>query len=724
MESIKASLNRKALVVSVSALGISSIITQLVVMRELLSVFEGNELVIGVILAVWLLLTGGGAYVGRYCEKSRNPVRLLIVGQVLVATMPFFILVLIRGLRDVLFSAGAAVSPMMTFVVTFGLLAPYCLVSGSLLTLFCMMYAPQGCPGSIGRVYFIDNIGDIAGGLLFSFVLVHFTGHLQALYVCLVLNLGTAAVFSRLEKMSALMILASGLLFLSPALFILDIDTKTIALQYPGQKVLFHRNSKYGSLVVTKTGEQLNFYENGVVLFCTHNTIANEEAVHYTMAQHDGPENVLLISGGVSGTTGEILKYHPERIDYIELDPLILEIGKRYTENLEDGRIRTISTDARLYVKKAPRVYDVVIIDLPDPSTAQLNRFYTDEFFQELTGTMRENAVLSIPTSSEENYISREARRLNGSIYRTLKRSFRNVIVIPGEKNRFIASDSELTYDIAGRIEAKGVETQWVNRYYLPAKLTEDRLRMLNDALSGDYAVNRDFFPVAYHYYLLFYLSHFSFNYIIFIGVIAGLTVLYLARARPIPLAVFATGFTGASLEMVLVIGFQVLYGYMYHRIGVLITMFMIGLAAGSFTMNRRLEHAGFRQLLLVLSLLVSAAGLVPLALFALRAVTSTLLVFICTQVVLPVLTAAVAFLVGAEFPLAAKLHFRGVTTTAASLYSADLFGACLGALVVSAILIPLLGIAKVCGIVGCVAASGLFMVLARRRDIEGELTG
>ncbi|MBN2324477.1 MAG: fused MFS/spermidine synthase [Spirochaetes bacterium] len=723
MESREVSRNKGALVVSVSALGISSIITQLVVMRELLSVFCGNELVIGVILAVWLFLTGAGAWAGRYCERSKNPVSLLIACQILIAVMPFFVLVFIRGLRAALFTAGAAVSPLSTFCVTFGLLIPYCFVSGALLTLFCTVYAPQGGPGSIGRVYFIDNIGDIAGGLLFSFLLVHITGHLQALYLCLALNLTAAAVFSSIEKMRPLTVLSAALLFLSPAIFILDIDGRTVALQYPGQKVVYHRNSKYGSLVVTKTGEQLNFYENGVVLFSTHNTIANEEAVHYAMAQHDRPENVLLVSGGVSGTTKEILKYGPERIDYIELDPLIIEIGKRYTDNLEDERIRTIEMDARLFVKRAPAWYDVVIIDLPDPSTAQLNRFYTDEFFHEVAGAMREDAVLSIGISSQENYLSREAKLLNGSVYRTLERSFDHVIVIPGEKNRLIASDAELSYDIAGRIEAKGVKTQWVNRYYLPAKLSEDRVRMARDAISGDYAVNRDFFPVSYHYYLRFWLSQFRFDYLLFIGVIAGLTVSYLARVKPIPFAVFATGFTGASLEMVLVIGFQVLYGYVYHMIGVLVTMFMIGLAAGSFTMNRRLKRAGFGQLVLILLFLVAAAGIVPLLLFALRAVTAARLFFIGTQVALPLTTAAIGFLVGAEFPLAAKLHFRGVPPTAASLYSADLFGACLGALLVTAILIPLLGIVKVCGIAGGIAASGLIVVLAGKRGIQRRLT-
>ena len=52
---------RVVLFLSVCALGVSSIITQLTLMREFLSVFSGNEMIYGIILGSWLLLAGLGA---------------------------------------------------------------------------------------------------------------------------------------------------------------------------------------------------------------------------------------------------------------------------------------------------------------------------------------------------------------------------------------------------------------------------------------------------------------------------------------------------------------------------------------------------------------------------------------------------------------------------------------------------------------------------------------
>ena len=73
--------------------------------------------------------------------------------------------------------------------------------------------------------------------------------------------------------------------------------------------MIYHGLSPYGSLVVTKSGGQLNFIENGAPLFSTENAEKVEETVHYAMAQRPHAVNVLLVSGGVSGTLQELLKY-------------------------------------------------------------------------------------------------------------------------------------------------------------------------------------------------------------------------------------------------------------------------------------------------------------------------------------------------------------------------------------------------------------------------------
>src|SRR5450759_3436800 len=62
---------------SLAGLGMASVMTQLALMRELLCAFAGNEMVLGIALGLWLLLTGLGTSLGRTADKLRNPLAVL-----------------------------------------------------------------------------------------------------------------------------------------------------------------------------------------------------------------------------------------------------------------------------------------------------------------------------------------------------------------------------------------------------------------------------------------------------------------------------------------------------------------------------------------------------------------------------------------------------------------------------------------------------------------------
>jgi len=706
----------KLLFYSITALGISSIITQIILIREFLSVFYGNELVFGIILANWLLLTGIGAYLGKYADRIKAQIRFIIFSQILVAFLPFFSIFLVRTLRNVIFPIGSLVGIVQIFISSLILLLPYCIISGFLLTLFCCVFSLKKEAASIGKVYFIDNIGDILGGVLFSFIFIYFLNPFQMIFFIMFINLLAALLLSIFIKKIALRNILIFLIIFSFLFIAIDFNKISTKLQYKNQELVFQKNSLYGNLVITKTEDQLNFFENGIALFSTENTVANEEVVHYAMVQHNAPKNILLVAGGVAGTTNEILKYNISKIDYVELDPLVIELGKEHTANLEDNRINIINKDARLFIKETTNKYDVVIIDLPDPSTSQINRFYTIEFFNELKKKLNKNAVISLSLISTENYLSEEGKQLVSVLYKTLKEIFENVIIIPGNKNFFIASDSKLTYEISDKIKERNIATRYVNEYYLKGSLTEDRINYLLDSIDKNADINKDFSPVTYYYHLLYWLTHFKFNYILFLAVIFALIAFFLIKIKPISFAIFTTGFAASSLEVILVIGFQIIYGYVYHMIGVIITMFMLGLAIGSFYMNKNLKKKNIKNFIRIEFLIVIYAILLPFILISLSKIKTN---FIMNQFIFSILTIIIAIMVGMEFPLASKLQFKKISTTAAQLYNADLIGACVGALIVSALLIPLIGIINVCIVVVILnLISGLIVLIKRKNYI------
>ncbi len=709
-------IQRRTLVfLAVCALGISSIMTQLTLMRELLSVFSGNEMILGIVLGNWLLLTGIGSYLGKTASRLRNPLAVLVVAQILIAVLPILDIFFLRTLRNVVFLRGAMVGVAETVLSCFVLLLPYCLIAGYLLTLACCVLASKEGAPSIGQVYFMDNIGDILGGLLFTFVLIYVFNHFGILYFPAFLNLFFALALALVLKNETLAALPVWVIaWMLVVVSVHDLEDLSTEREYAGQEVVYRGSSPYGNLVVTESAGQYNFIENGVPLFSTQNPAEVEETVHYAMCQRPHASGVLLISGGVSGTAREILKYGVERVDYVELDPLIVEVGRRYLpENLQDRRIKVINTDGRRYVKRAHRRYDVVITDLPDPSTSQINRFYTYEFFAEVKRVLSKGGVLSFSLGHYENYLSEELARLIAATHRTLRKVFRNVLILPGGRVFFLASNGPLYSDIATRIEQAGIHTQWVGRPYLSAMLTEDRLADMKRALSEKAAINKDLAPILYYYHLLYWISQFPVRFGVPGAILLVVLAVYLARIRAVPFAIFTTGFAASALEVVLLVAFQVLFGCVYSQLGLLVTAFMLGLAIGSFLMNRMLSRRSRVDLVKLEFGIAAFAALLPLVLMALGKAGGGSLSSISANVAFPLLTLVLAALVGMEFPLAGTADFQGIASTAARLYTADFVGACLGALLVSTVLIPVIGVVAVCLLIaGLNILSGVVVLL------------
>jgi spermidine synthase len=722
----------------------------------------------------------------------------------------------VRALRNVVFVRGAEVGVTGTVLSAAVLLLPFCLVAGYTLTLACSILArianagafgvpPSG--GSVvegthgtetlntqppkggtpsqaaGRVYVADSLGSVAGGALFSFVLVRFLDHIALLAVPALLNLAAAAWLGRAGSQSNLLsanllgapasrrpvgsrkpelagetpalpgteppnrssrresaltllwIRWSGLTSAATPLrweiFILALaagvaafvwlvhsDALSTALQFPSQNVLFRGNSPYGRLVVTEAGGQTNFIENGIAVVSTPNIEQVEETTHYAMAQRPDARRVLLVSGGVAGVAKEILKYNVAGVDCVELDPLVIETGRRFLpEHFADPRIHVIATDARQFVRQTTNRYDVVILALPDPSTAQLNRFFTVEFFSGVKRVLADGGVLSFALGRYENYVSPELAQLLASAHRSLKPSFASILALPGGRVFFLASDGPLFGDIAARVEAQGVPTKLVNRHYLDAMLTADRMADIQRAVSQPAALNRDFSPMLYFYHLRHWMSQFTLSFGALQAVLLLLLLVYLIRLRGPALVLFASGFAGSALEVVLLLAFQVLCGSVYHQVGVIVTVFMAGLALGALMANRSLDGrdalprvladrqvgptwrmgGGVKCLRYLAFAIAALALLLPALLFSLNRLSSAVPAFVVIQAVIALLTLILAVLVGAQFPLANRLQFDGTATGVSRLYTADFVGASLGALLASTLLIPLIGVTGVC---------------------------
>ncbi|MBI5220050.1 MAG: hypothetical protein HY958_14075 [Bacteroidia bacterium] len=699
---------------SLIALGVSLLVTQVILIREFLSVFYGNELVMGILFANWMLITGAGAFLGKFFGRIKNKLRLILIAQLLVSILPLVIVFALRALKNIVFPVGSMLNIYHVFISSFVLLLPFCILSGFLFTQYCSVYFEKFQKNKIGLVYALDAIGSFAGGLLFNFILIYFFKTFQSLAIIMAVNLiavnmllflkfpvngesGHNEQNHNLPLKIFVAIFSAGLLILP---FIRDWDTYSGALLYKGQQITYQKDTPYGNLVITKTAEQNNFFENGVLLFSTGNVIENEEAVHYGMIQHPAPKNVLLVSGGISGTIKEILKYNVDRVDYLETNPWLTEIGRNYTADMSDKRVSVINKDAVLFLKETSVKYDVALLNIPEPSNAELNRFYTVEFFERLKLKLNRNAVVSIALPATENYISEEAGQMNSILYNTLGSVFRKVIIFPGNKNYFLASDSGLTLQINEKIVKREINNSYVNMYYLDESTISRKSGLLHSNISLTTPVNKDFVPVSYYRQIVYWLSFFKYNYTVITAVIfllAAALVFLLSRMSAINFGLFTTGFAASSLELILIVSFQVIYGSVYQMTGIIIMLFMAGLAIGALV-THKLIRSSYRNFIILQFSIAAYALLMPCILIILNHFSNhPVLIHILFMTV----TLDIAILTGAQFSFATMLQEKNISSVAAVSYGADLLGSAIGAILVSAFLIPVLGIFKVCIVIG-----------------------
>jgi len=597
--------------------------------------------------------------------------------------------------------------------------------------------------------------------LLASLVLIRYLGSFEIAALLLWLNLLVAAslAIGVRTKAGALALGAVSLLLLAALPTASHrLEAVSLATLWRGFKVGETRNSIYGNLVLVETEASVSLYENGLVLFDVPNPEAAEESVHYALLQHPSPKAVLLIGGGVNGSAAEALKHASvETLDYVELDPAVLDMARRHFARewapIEaDRRVRVHHTDGRLFVKSGDAKFDVIVLNLPDPQTAQLNRFYTVEFFRAAARRLSPGGVFSFRLTGAENYISPELARFLRSIRKTLASVFPNVASFPGSTIHFFATrDGALTTgaeQLAARLRERRLRTTYVREHLLPFRLMPDRMRDLEAQIEpqADTPLNADFAPIAYYFCIALWSVRFhrelpgwfeavdeaSFPALAAAGavVLFGLAVWFLwalpAERREAAAAGFSTGVMGFSLiglQMLLLLGFQATHGYLYHQLAIVIGCFMAGMAAGSWLGLRRQSGAGSElRRLAWLQALAAASGLALVALFdRLAPVRSGAGLFLVSQVAFPLLAAGCGLLGGLQFPIASRVFFKGSNgRSPGTLYGLDLVGACLGAALFGTVLIPVFGFHRTAALMAVLNAAPAAVSAALSRSQPG----
>ncbi len=734
-------------------MGFTFTITQVMVIRELLVVFSGNELSIAIILANWLLLEAAGSIlIGKKVERwGWGEIGYALV-QLLIAVLLPLTIYGIRSLRDLSgLSLGEGASLLQIFFWTLPLLTPMGILDGILFALGCTIHSKSASqsPTSIGRVYLLEALGAGLGGVLYTFLWIPLFNSFQVAFLLGAVNLLSGLLLilrPRKERRKKGVLSGIWCFFLFFDLLLLTpsgsqtLEKNSMKRLWPGLEILQSRWSPYGNVTVGRREEQLTLFSNGIPI-CNSpipDIAFMEELVHYPLLLLSSPRKVLIVGGGFGGVLHEVLKYPVQEVHYAEIDPLILQLIKENLTSLtrremEDPRVVVHPLDGRFFIKTTAEKFDTVLLNLPVPSTLETNRFYTVDFFREVFRILREDGILALSMPGSETYLGPEVRDLNLAVLQSLRKAFPSVAVIPGDPNFLLASSSPdlgpLTPErfITG-LQEKKIKTQFLTEFHIQRKLEKQRLKWLQESLPRGRPVrlNQDANPSGLYYGIAYWnaqfyppIQHFwsrigdlrlwhfvlSFGIFVFSALIwrkvSGKTL----TQGPILWVVVTTGFFGTAMSILLILSFQTLYGYTFQWIGLLVAFFMVGLALGSWWMTRSIDKIKnlFQALIRVevsIILCCILSGLLFLLFYS-----SPTEAFGFQGIKLGFLGVSIlsGFWVGLEFSLSSRMLTRyreGVGRAAAVLYASDLLGAWLGALGVGVILIPILGIFQTCAVI------------------------
>ncbi len=674
--------NERAITRVVIATGISSVVTQLLIIREFLAQFQGNEFIIALILFNWLVLGGIGTILARWITRELLPATASRLGwlSLILSGIPAVQILAIRFLRDVFFIHGSSVGFYSILSYSFLIIAPYCLMIGFVLPYSLFVIRAEKPDYSGALIYIIDNLGDVAGGVLFSFVLVFLVTPLKAVFFANLPLLLTACLllFHNVFRSKRTIFLGTGMTLI---ILITGIFLEPASLFPPSGKQVYYEESRYGRIEVQKDQEQFTLFVGGIPLFDTQNLSMAEETIHYPLAQLPRLRNILLISAE-GGMMTELEKYRPASIDYIELDPKVAEIEFRYKMIKQIPGLKVINQDGRAYLANSDEIYDAIIVNLSEPDTYQINRFFTDRFFDLARRRLSRHGVLSFAMKGFENYLAEPQRQKLSSLYNTVKDYFKHVLLLPGQKIFFLCSSEPLDIDIPALLAQKNIPTLYIKGYYY-GNLTHDRIEYLNALIDPLTPKNRDDHPQLMRLMFQQWFAKFSTSPTGFIVILTVLCVVYLIRISAEEFVLFSTGFTVMGSELLVIFAFQIFFGYIYFQIGLIVTVFLAGLLPGAW-FGHRFRYRSKQTLLFADGLLIFLMGLLIVVLkqesYHLSESFFLFYGFL------------VSLICGFQFPVA--LYLRGGDAPAVTqTFSADLIGAAFGTLITSVVLIPYFGI-------------------------------
>lgn len=277
---------------------------------------------------------------------------------------------------------------------------------------------------ALADILSIDYLGALVGSIAFPVILLPLLGVTQTAFLMAVLNVIVAIMVLRVfhyklvPEWSIRLWIMGGLviaIMIPGAIFSTDI-TRVLEQQLYSANVIYTEQTPYQRIVITARGEDYRLFINGNIQFSTLDEYRyHEMLVHPVMNASRSRERVLILGGGDGFAVREILRYDDvQEIAVVDLDPAITELARNFpvltrynNDALDDERVTIYNEDAFSFVQDGTDIFNVIILDLPDPNNESLSKLYSDTFYRMLNNRLSPDGAFV--TQSTSPYFARRS---------------------------------------------------------------------------------------------------------------------------------------------------------------------------------------------------------------------------------------------------------------------------------------------------------------------------
>ncbi len=354
------------------------------------------------VIGLFMTAMGIGAYLSRHIIQ---PERAFVAAQIGLGVVGGFSAM-------ILFAAFALIENYQPFLFL------VCGVVGTLVGLeiplvIRILEGRKALKITLSNVLTVDYVGALAAALLFPLVLIPQLGLMGAGFALGALNLAVAAMglwlFREHCGTGLRLALAAAILAVAAGTFWSERALGGMERRLYENEIVLAQDTPYQRVVVARDGPRIQLFLNGSIQFDTLDEHRyHESLVHPAMTHAPRIAEVVIFGGGDGMAVREVLRYPGvQRVTLVDIDAAVTDLFRDHPllaplndRALADPRVRIVNADAWEFLKDETTLFDVAILDLPDPKDLAVAKLYSRAFYAALTRRMAAGGVMVTQATS------------------------------------------------------------------------------------------------------------------------------------------------------------------------------------------------------------------------------------------------------------------------------------------------------------------------------------